>query len=206
MTKYSTEQEAFWAGEFGDAYIGRNQQPALVAANTALFGKVLARCGEVASVIELGANIGLNLVALRSLLPHARLRAVEINSNAIDQLRRLDGVDVVHGSLLQYEPMEPADLAFTKTVLIHVAPEDLPRAYDVLYRSARRYVLVAEYYHPVPTEVVYRGHTGRLFKRDFAGDLLGRYADLRLVDYGFVYRRDAFPQDDISWFLLEKRT
>ena len=205
MTKYSTEQEAFWAGEFGDAYIGRNQQPALVAANIALFGQVLARCGKISSVIELGANIGLNLVALRSLLPQARLRAVEINGRAVEQLRRLDGVEVVQGSLLQYEPRGPADLAFTKTVLIHVAPEDLPRAYDVLYRSARRYVLVAEYYNPVPAEVVYRGHTGRLFKRDFAGDLLGRYADLRLVDYGFVYRRDAFPQDDISWFLLEKR-
>jgi hypothetical protein len=28
---------------------------------------------------------------------------------------------------------------------------------------------------------------------------------LRLVDYGFVYRRDpAHPQDDLTWFLLEK--
>jgi spore coat polysaccharide biosynthesis protein SpsF len=26
------------------------------------------------------------------------------------------------------------------------------------------------------------------------------------VDYGFAYRRDPnFPQDDITWFLLEKR-
>jgi spore coat polysaccharide biosynthesis protein SpsF len=26
-----------------------------------------------------------------------------------------------------------------------------------------------------------------------------------LVDYGFAYHRDpAFPQDDITWFLLEK--
>ncbi len=28
---------------------------------------------------------------------------------------------------------------------------------------------------------------------------------LRLVDYGFVYRRDPnWPQDNINWFLLEK--
>jgi spore coat polysaccharide biosynthesis protein SpsF len=27
-----------------------------------------------------------------------------------------------------------------------------------------------------------------------------------LVDYGFAYHRDPnFPQDDITWFLLEKR-
>ena len=58
----------------------------------------------------------------------------------------------------------------------------------------------------MPVEVVYRGHTGRLFKRDFASELLDRYSDLRLVDYGFVYHRDpTFPLDDFNWFLMEKR-
>ena len=52
----------------------------------------------------------------------------------------------------------------------------------------------------------YRGHTDKLFKRDFAGELLDRHKDLRLMDYGFVYHGDPkFPQDDITWFLLEKR-
>ena len=32
------------------------------------------------------------------------------------------------------------------------------------------------------------------------------YPELRLVNYGFAYHRDeSFPQDDITWFLLEKR-
>jgi spore coat polysaccharide biosynthesis protein SpsF len=53
--------------------------------------------------------------------------------------------------------------------------------------------------------IPYRGHEDRLFKRDFAGELLSRFGDLRLIDYGFVYHRDPkFPQDDITWFLLEK--
>jgi hypothetical protein len=44
-----------------------------------------------------------------------------------------------------------------------------------------------------------------LFKRDFAGEMLERYPDLELIDYGFVYKRDNnFPQDDITWFLLKK--
>jgi spore coat polysaccharide biosynthesis protein SpsF len=43
-----------------------------------------------------------------------------------------------------------------------------------------------------------------LFKRDFAGEMLDKYADLKLCDYGFVYHREKFSQDDISWFLLEK--
>jgi spore coat polysaccharide biosynthesis protein SpsF len=53
--------------------------------------------------------------------------------------------------------------------------------------------------------ISYRGHSDRLFKRDFAGEMLDKYADLSLVDYGFCYKRDkAFPQDDITWFLLQK--
>jgi spore coat polysaccharide biosynthesis protein SpsF len=55
--------------------------------------------------------------------------------------------------------------------------------------------------------VSYRGHADRLFKRDFAGEMMDMYPDLFLVDYGFAYRRDpSFPQDDISWFLMEKRS
>ena len=66
-------------------------------------------------------------------------------------------------------------------------------------------MLIAEYYNPTPVEVTYRGHSRRLFKRDFAGELLSAYDDLQLVDYGFSYHGDpVMPQDDITWFLLEK--
>ena len=53
--------------------------------------------------------------------------------------------------------------------------------------------------------VNYRGNSDRLFKRDFAGELMDRYP-LRLIAYGFSYHRDNyFPQDDSTWFLLEKK-
>lgn len=75
-----------------------------------------------------------------------------------------------------------------------------------MYQSSSRYVLVSEYYAPKPTEVAYRGHSGMLFKRDFAGEMLEMFSDLALVDYGFVYHRDPnFPQDDMTWFLMEKK-
>lgn len=35
---------------------------------------------------------------------------------------------------------------------------------------------------------------------------MDKFPDCQLVDYGFVYHRDNnFSQDDITWFLLEKR-
>jgi spore coat polysaccharide biosynthesis protein SpsF len=70
-----------------------------------------------------------------------------------------------------------------------------------------RYICICEYYNPTPVEVTYRGYQEKLFKRDFVGEILDMYPDLELVDYGFVYHRDNnFPQDDITWFLIQKST
>ena len=77
-----------------------------------------------------------------------------------------------------------------KTVLIHINPDALPEVYERLYKSSKQYICVAEYYNPTPVVVEYRGHTERLFKRDFAGELMDQFPDLKLVDYGFVYHRD----------------
>jgi spore coat polysaccharide biosynthesis protein SpsF len=201
----ATPQEEFWVGAFGDAYSERNSGARLLAAKTALFARILRSAQGVSSILELGANIGLNLLALKALIPAVRLQAVEINETAYAQLSKIDGVKAALGSIFDYRPVEPVDLTFTCGVLIHIAPDRLDDAYAVLYGASRRYVLVCEYYNPAPVEVVYRGHAGRLFKRDFAGELLARYPDLRLVDYGFVYHRDpVFPLDDFTWFLMEK--
>jgi spore coat polysaccharide biosynthesis protein SpsF len=202
----TTEQEAFWEGDFGDEYTDRNEGLVWVAANTALFGKVLRRTQKVKRVLELGSNIGLNLMALHNLLPTAELSAVEINEKAASELKsRLPEVDVHRKSILDFKPNKTWDLVFTKGVLIHINPDQLPIVYELMHRASARYVLVAEYYNPTPTEITYRGHTGKLFKRDFAGDMLEQFSDLSLIDYGFVYHRDAvFPQDDLTWFLMEK--
>ena len=93
----------------------------------------------------------------------------------------------------------------TKGVLIHINPEFLDKAFDILYKSSKKYILLIEYFNPTPVEVIYRGHEEKLFKRDFARDLMKRYDNLSLIDYGFKYNGDnLFPQDDLTWFLLSK--
>ena len=203
---FSTDQERFWAGAFGDEYVDRNDCEQTVVANTVLFADVLRRAEAVDSIIEFGANIGMNLHALHRLLPHAALDGVEINRRAADRLRESGFVDVIEESILEFAPRQTYDLALIKGVLIHIDPDRLLDVYDRLYASSRRYVCLIEYYNPTPVAVKYRGHAGMLFKRDFAGEMLDRFADLRLVDYGFVYHRDRFPQDDLTWFLMEKRS
>ena len=202
---YRTEQEAFWAGSFGNAYIDRNRDAAILASRTAMFTRILLRAGTIGSAVEFGANIGLNMLALRTLLPEAKLSAIEINPEAVKILQSQERLNVHHGSILEPQVDAPHDLSFTSGVLIHINPEALPSVYDNLYAASGRYIALSEYYNTAPVAIPYRGHDDRLFKRDFAGDLLDRFPDLALVDYGFCYHRDPnFPADDMTWFLLEK--
>lgn len=204
--KFETEQERFWAGEFGDDYSKRNANDKIIASNVALFSKILPMCASADSLIEFGANTGLNLHAIRQVRANMDLDAIEINQSAVKQLEEWGGARrVYNGSILEFQSDETWDIALIKGVLIHINPEFLPRVYESLVRASDRYVVVAEYYNPIPVEVPYRGHSDKLFKRDFAGELLDMYSELRVVDYGFVWHRDPdFPQDDVTWFVLEK--
>ena len=205
-TVSTTPQEQFWAGQFGDDYVDRNSSNELLVSNTALFADILKRVDLISSVIEFGANIGMNLHAMKRLLPEAQFDAVEINAKAAEQLRQTEFVNVIEESILHFTPPRLYDLALIKGVLIHIDPSQLTNVYDRLHQASRRYICVVEYYNPKPVELEYRGHTGKLFKRDFAGEILDRFDDLRLVDYGFVYHRGRFPMDDATWFLMEKRS
>lgn len=200
-------QEEFWRGSFGSDYSDRNVGQGLVASNTALFARALVRAGAPRMVLELGANIGMNLVALGHLFPEASLHAVEINAKACEQLRAfLPTGHVTEGSILEEGPSTGFDLVLIKGVLIHIAPDLLPVAYRRAVERTDRHLLICEYYNPTPVEVPYRGERERLFKRDFCGEILEQHPEMRLVDYGFVYHRDpSFPLDDITWFLLEKQ-
>lgn len=201
---FKTDQENFWASDFGDDYINRNDDLQLIAGNINLFSKIIGRTTGLKSVIEFGSNIGNNLKAIKALVPDCELSAIEINQKAVEILKDQE-VKIYAQSILDFEPDYKRDLAFIKGVLIHINPDELQNVYEKLYNSSKKYILIAEYYNPSPVTIPYRGHENRLFKRDFAGEMMDKYPDLKLVDYGFSYHRDNnYPQDDITWFLLEK--
>ncbi len=83
---YTTAQEGFWAGEFGTEYIQRNQGKAVLASNLNFFAKALMLPHGLKSCIEFGANIGMNLRALKLLYPDIDAHAIEINSDAARHL------------------------------------------------------------------------------------------------------------------------
>jgi len=207
MKNYKTEQEAFWASsEWALEYIKRNNIDT-VKNNIKLFSDVFSSCtNNIESIIEFGSNVGLNLHAIDTLFNSLDISAIEISLDAVNELKKLEFInDIYHESILDINLDKKRDFVFIKGVLIHINPEFLDTVYEKLYNTSNKYIMIAEYYNPTPTTVTYRGNKDRLFKRDFAGEMLDKYPDLELVDYKFSYHRDSnFPQDDITWFLLRK--
>ena len=82
----------------------------------------------------------------------------------------------------------------------------LPKVYLSLINSCSKYLLINEYYNPKPVSIDYRGHSERLYKRDFAGEILDSFPEMKLIDYGFLYERDPVHKrvGSTNWFLLEK--
>ena len=206
MTNYQTEQENFWAGKFGDEYISRNKDSWLLASNLALFSSIFKRTHSVNSIIEFGANIGMNIHAIKNLLPHSKLSAIEINAIAVEELKKIQDLTVYHQSIFDFTSNKKNDFVFSKGVLIHLEPTMLQQVYKKMYENSNRYICMIEYYNPTPMEIPYRGHSNKMYKRDFAGEIMDIYSDLKLIDYGFIYHKDpVFIQGDTTWFLMEKK-
>jgi pseudaminic acid biosynthesis-associated methylase len=195
------QQEEHWNGEPGNAYHQRS--PGDEEANYHLFRKALA-CADLkynCSILELGCGTGANLRALQRCFSSPKLTGVEINRKAIEAMPTY--ARAIRASILDWQPDDEWDLTFTRGVLIHIAPDDLPAAYKTLVQASNRYVLVAEYYSPQPRMIPYRGVDDRLWARPFAEEIIKAHG-LQLVDYGFVSKMDRNPQDDLTWFLMEK--
>jgi len=206
----TTKQIDLWRSEFGKDYANRNNNPITEDGMRRLmrdWGRMLqhAVSPKPASVLEVGCNIGRNLITLRHFVE--TLYAVEPNPWAVKSARarpELQGIDIQEGNGFDL-PFGNAsiDLVFTSGVLIHVAPDDLGRMVDEIMRVSRRYVLCIEYFSHEPTEMQYHGHGGYLFKRDFGRFYLDRFPGLRVLDYGFLWQ-PIDSSDNSNWWLFAK--
>jgi len=201
------EQQEFWSGEYGKKYILRNSLKNKVKNNLGIFSKIFNNKQPPKDCLEFGANIGANLVALKSLYPNINAHGVEINNLAYRELVKILGKkNSYNQSIESFNVKKKYDLVFTKGVLIHINPKNLEKIYEKMFKLSKKYILIVEYYNPKPVSVEYRGHKDKLFKRDFAGEIIKKYNSLKLLDYGFCYHGDlSFPQDDVTWFLLQKK-
>ena len=205
--KYITQQENFWAGEFGNEYVSRSQGEEIINSNIDFFKKALKNVTDIKTCIEFGSNIGLNIRALKKIYPDQEHHVIEINKKAVEYLKEfISEENIINDSIINFKPFKKWDLVLIKGVLIHINPEMLSKIYLSLVNSCNKYLLINEYYNPKPVSIDYRGHSEKLYKRDFAGEILDSFPEMKLIDYGFLYERDPIHKrvGSTNWFLLKK--
>ena len=199
-----TRLEQLWAGDFGDEYTERNCDAE--SGRRSFWESRLGALG-VRSALEVGCNLGGNLRWIAELLGPENVAGVDVNRKALDLLlERVPGVDarLASGADLPFEDAS-FDLVFTMGVLIHQDPETqlVPMMREIV-RCSRRYVLAGEYHADTLTEVPYRGQEGALFKQDFGGLYQRSFAELDLIDSGFLSEGEG-RWDDLTYWIFEKR-
>ncbi|MFZ5675461.1 MAG: pseudaminic acid biosynthesis-associated methylase [Pseudomonadota bacterium] len=198
-----TQQEAFWSGEHGDTYTRKNSGPH-VGSQIHFFSDILRRVPDVGSVYEVGANAGLNLDAIKALNPAIEIAGCDINEQAVG-LSKAKGYDIDLCSIFEIGGGRRFDLVFTRGVLVHINPDRLPDVYDRMGQLSAKYILIDEFFSPVPVPIDnYMGQNGVLFKRDFGREIMDRLG-LNLLAYGFRSKIDpVFPGYDTNWYLFQK--
>ncbi len=193
--------EALWAGEFGDAYVARNEA---LDARRSDFWRALLGSAPIRTVLEVGCGQGGNLRPISAILDPADVTGIDINAEAIERARRnAPGTTVIH-SVAKDLPFEDArfDLVLTAGVLIHQPDETLPAVMAEIVRCARRFVLWIEYHAPETIEVPYRGAAGSLFKRDYGRLYTELFPELTIRSEGFLSPDQGF--DRATWQLLDR--
>ena len=208
-----TKQIQTWTGQFGRDYTDRNALDvnalnSLYVGNygvsrTSLNEEFLAGIGPEARILEVGCNMGNQLLLLEK-MGFQNLYGIEVQPYALEKAKsrvRHATLQVATAFEIPY-PNEHFDLVFTSGVLIHIAPEDLSFAIKEIHRVARKYIWGLEYFASQATEISYFGHDQLLWKMDYGRLYLDQFKDLRLIKARLLRYQTNDNVDQM--FLLQK--
>lgn len=131
MDLSKTKTNNFWEGEGGDSYTNRNAQSVeelnqrylkeYGIPRTAMNEEFLGDLDRSLKILEVGANMGLQLELLRG-MGFTNLCGIEINEHAVLRAKAIHPrVDIIKGSAFDLPFRDKYfDLVFTSGVLIHV--------------------------------------------------------------------------------------
>lgn len=162
-------------------------------------------------VLEVGCNVGAQLRILKGVNSNLDLYGIEPMPYAIRKARERDtSTTFVPGHAFDL-PFKDGffDLIMTNTVLIHIAPADLPKAIREICRCTKRFVFGHEYFSESPREITYRGKKSLLWKMNFVERYQTLCPDVKVVQVRYLHYPDPdSPGTKLAdqVFLLEKTT
>ena len=173
----NVKQRLFWQNEFGDEYINRNKsvkeinqlyQQQTGVTKEEIFQKFFGQLDRTKNILELGCNVGLNLVMLRN-LGFQNLTGVELNEKAFRIAKEQNPKFTFYNdSIENFVPKgDNYDLVFTSGVLIHINPLALNDIIKKILNLTKEYIFGFEYYSDKLVEINYRGHSNVCWKQNF---------------------------------------
>ncbi|MFC1954046.1 pseudaminic acid biosynthesis-associated methylase [Chloroflexota bacterium] len=209
------KQVKMWSGQFGREYTDRNARSLeeielrykqrYGITRTEMNLRFIGDFDCSMKVLEVGSNVGNQLLRLQK-SGFQNLYGIELQPYAVELSKsRTKAINIVQGSAFDI-PFKDGffGLVFTSGLLIHIAPKDIAKVLDEIYRSTNQYIWCFEYYSDVYTPIDYRGHNDLLWKANFSKLFLERFRDLRLVkEEHYKYREN----DNVDvMFLFRKKT
>ncbi|MGA1941132.1 pseudaminic acid biosynthesis-associated methylase [Arcobacter sp. YIC-310] len=209
-----TYQRETWEDEFGSKYLSRNiytpkqldefYKNRYDFSRTDLNSRFLKSINKDAKILEVGTNIGNQLLHLQS-MGFTNLYGIEIQERAINYAKkRADNLNIIKGDALDI-PFKDGffDVVFTSGVLIHISPKNIGNAIDEIYRVSKNYIWGFEYYAQEYTDLLYQGNKDLMWKADFMKLFKERKNDLKQIDELKVsYSDDSSLIDQM--YLLQK--
>jgi len=209
-----TEQMKQWCSDFGREYTERNTRTnqemnrlaytdRLGISRTELNTRFIGHLDKSSRILEVGCNRGDQVEELL-LTGYGNVYAIELQPYASQKAKlRLPQANIIQGDALDI-PFKDGffDLVHTSVVLIHIAPENLGRAMDEIYRCSKRYIFGFEHWAQEETEINYRGNPRLLWKNDFPTLFQERFPDLTLLRCEHLKELDSDKCDVM--YLLEK--
>jgi pseudaminic acid biosynthesis-associated methylase len=209
-----TEQQDFWEGEFGRHYTERNKftiegldqlyLDRFGTTRTELNNQFLSGLDKNIRVLEVGCNRGIQLKFLDN-MGFTDLWGIEISRYAANlALKEVKEANIIRASALNI-PYKGNyfDLVFTSGVLIHIHPDDVPKAVDEIYRVSRKYIWGYEYFSEKCEELPYRGNENKLWRNNFPKIFMERHPDLVISKETKLKYKDRNSFDVM--YLLEKK-
>jgi SAM-dependent methyltransferase len=199
-----------WAGYFGNDYTRRSllSYETLVKRSMS-FGTIfeLLRAEptvkyDPASVLEVGCNIGINLLALK---PHIFSPGVIVGVEPNEIARRiaiLNGVTVFPDCGQELSFLDGFfDLVFSCGMLIHCELEDAEKIVSEMKRVSSRLLMFLEYFATEDEEIPYRGETNLCWRRPWPthfekwGLGVPSFSGVLPIECGF---------DNVHWWIYKK--
>jgi len=209
-----TAQMQIWAGEFGKKYTDRNlaslkelysQNIELHGrTNLAIYQEALKNVDKDARVLEIGCNIGNQLMCLQD-AGFKNLYGIELQWYAVDKSKYFTKkIHIIQGSAFDIPCRDSYfDLVYTYGVLIHISPKDLPKVLSEAHRCSKKYIMGFEYHDQELKQLKYRGNNNLMWKTDYSEAYQNHHPDLKEV-FGKEYPQFSEPSNVDRIFLLAK--